>query len=368
MNIYPFQAWYPNFEQIPSVDAFFGTVKDKFTSYQQDGSFKQVPESAIFIHRIQTRKRTYTGLMTCTSIDEYDKGNMIKHEKTITLKEQKTKTLLLERQASVKPVLLTYPAIAAVTKILHSYIQKHPSFYHAYFEIDQQAHQVWKIAEEEIIKELQQLFKKEVPTTYIADGHHRTATMSSLKKQFHQQTDKGDFSQLLVALFGSDQLEINVFNRVVLGLQDRTASAFLEQLSQIGTVTKLRKPKKPKQKHDLVLFLEEEWYRFRWKDALLEVPNKELLLDVTLLNDHVLNGILGMKDIGNDQRIDYLEGTKGLAGLKAATLKNAANIGFSLYPIQPNEFMEMAQQDILLPPKSTYFEPRIKNGLLVKRF
>jgi len=367
MNIHPFRAWYPKLEQIPSPDIFFGSLKKKYVAYREAGFFKQLPEAALFIYRILTKDSSYIGLLVCTPTSEYEAGNILKHENTIAQKEEKTKELILHRQAIVKPVLLTYPKVEQINQLILNYSQHNPPLYSTFFESDQQTHQLWNITDNQLSQQLQVLFRKKVKTSYIADGHHRTTTMSLLNQQFAEQRSQGDFSQLMVSLFGADQLKIHAFNRVVQVEPNYTPAAFLKKMATLCTIEKLNVPRKPTKKHELVLFAAHNWYALTWKkNLLLNKAFSPSLLDVQLLNEHVLKGILGVEDIRRDSRIKYIEGTKGWQGLEAVTLQNSNNVGFHLYPIQIEELMAMANQHILLPPKSTYFEPRIKNGLLIK--
>jgi len=192
--------------------------------------------------------------------------------------------------------------------------------------------------------------------------------MSLLNQQFAQQEEKGDFSQLMVSLFGADQLKIHAFNRVIEVFPNYTPATFLAKMASLCSIEKLNAPRKPSKKHELVLFAANNWYALTWKKSVLSNTDASSgLLDVQVLNDQVLRGLLGIQDIRNDQRIKYVEGTKGWKGLQAATLESTNKVGFYLYPIQIEELMNLANQHILLPPKSTYFEPRIKNGLLIKK-
>lgn len=367
MQIHPFRAWYPKLDQIPSPDAFFGSVKEKYVIYREAGFFKQLPEAALFIYRINTKDSSFLGLLVGTPTTEYESDHILKHEKTLARKEEKTKELILHRQAIVKPVLLTYPTVEPINQLLFNYIQEQSPLYSTFFEAEQQTHQLWNITDAAFSATLQTLFKNHVKASYIADGHHRTTAMSLLKQQFAKQEDQRDFSQLMVCLFAADQLKIHAFNRIIEVAPNYTPSTFLKRLASLGSIEKLITPRKPSQKHELVVFAANNWYTFTWKKSVLSRIDTGLgLLDVQLLNDFVLKDMLGIQDIRNDQRISYVAGTKGWEGLKAATLENNNKVGLYLYPIQIEDLMTLANQHILLPPKSTYFEPRIKNGLLVK--
>ena len=367
MKIFPFQAWYPDFDLIASADSFFGSIKEEYIPYKKAGFFNQSDKPALFFYQIKSATRTYTGLMCCTDISEFEKGNILKHEKTLAAKEQKMIQLLIQRKALVKPVLLVYKKVNAVNKLIVKYLQNNPPLYSTYFDQDKQEHFLWKITDEYILKKVQNLFGEKVQKTFIADGHHRTTTMALLNERLKNKDTSENYEQLMVVLFGSDQLDLLEYNRVVEGLNETTLTTFMAKLSNFCNIQILDNPQKPLNKHQITMFINREWYSLTWKKKVLkEFKARKVILDVHLLNEKVLKGILGIKDVRFDQRIVYVEGSKGLRGLEKATIANKRRIGFYMYPVKMEELMTLARNHQLLPPKSTYFEPRIKNGLLVK--
>jgi len=367
MKIFPFRPWYPDFDLIASADSFFGSVREEYVAYKKAGFFNRSSEAALFFYQIKSDVRTYTGLMCCTSIEEYERGNILKHEGTLSAREQKMIQLLVQRKAMVKPVMLVYQKVKAINKLITGYIQNHPPFYSTYFELDKQEHLLWKITDKELIIKVRELFDKRVQSAYIADGHHRTTTVSLLNERLKNRIDAGNYEQMMVVLFGSDQLELLEYNRVVEGLKDCTPTLFMAQLANLFDIEILEEGRKPAQKHQITLYINREWYLLSWKKSVLrEYKSKKIILDAALLNEKVLKGILNIKNIRFDHRITYVPGSKGLRGLEKTTKQNDDRIGFYLYPVQLSELMILADQHMLLPPKSTYFEPRIKNGLLIK--
>lgn len=367
MKIFPFQAWYPDFDLIASSDSFFGSVREEFVNYKKAGFFHQSKKPALFFYQIKSSVRTYTGLMCCTDIAEFEKGNILKHEKTLAAKEQTMIQLLVQRKALVKPVLLVYEKVKAINKLIIKHIQNNPPLYSTYFDQDQQEHILWKITDGALIAQVQKLFNKKVQSTYIADGHHRTTTMALLNERLKGKADAGNYQKLMVVLFGSDQLDLLEYNRVVEGLNEITPTKFMAKLSRLFEIEPLDAARKPFKKHEITLFINREWYALTWKKAILkEFKAQKVILDVHLLNEKVLKGILNIKDVRFDNRIDYVSGTEGVRGLETSTIVSPNRIGFYLYPVEIKELMTLASQHQLLPPKSTYFEPRIKNGLVVK--
>ena len=200
-----------------------------------------------------------------------------------------------------------------------------------------------------------------VPKAYIADGHHRCATA----KRLSQGKNHSPFSKTVCAFFPSSDLEIHDFNRVIDTFIDISPTYFMARLSQYCNIQAMDLPYKPRKKHELLLYIKQEWYQLHWKPSIFEQGRFQAdSLDSLLLNEIILKEILGIEDISNSPRINYIEGPRGLSGLQKATLEKDTQIGIALYPVQTYELFELADQSIILPPKSTWFEPRLINGLI----
>ncbi len=368
MKILPFSAWYPKLEKISSPDTFFGTVKERYTEYHEEGYFKKMPTQAFYIYQIASGTASYTGLLATLPTEEYIKGNIIKHEQTIAQKEEKMIRLVLEKGANMKPILLTYAAVSSIDELLQDWIANHPPLFSTYLEAEQSHHHIWSIEDNSLIKQLQILFEGSVKSTYIADGHHRTATMGTLQTQNGKGTRKGDFSQLLVALFASNQLRISEFNRIIRVLAHISPAEFLEAIQNYCHIELLNNPQKPPGKYSFITIIGKDWWLCKWKEnTLKEYDLSAIPLDVQILNEKILSDILQIKEVRTDERIQYISGNKGVEGLQSALNKHPNNIGFYLYPIPIEDFITLANQHQILPPKSTFFEPRMKNGLVVRR-
>jgi uncharacterized protein (DUF1015 family) len=187
-----------------------------------------------------------------------------------------------------------------------------------------------------------------------------------LNERFVDKHHNFDFAHLFCAWFSSDELEILDFNRVIDALEDISISRFIISLSEVCELKVLEKPTKPSKKHEMTMYLEGEWYQLRWRKEMLDKYKKQIALDATLLNELIISEILHIKDVRNDTRIAYVEGAKGTQGIIKEAGKNKNKVSFMLYPVAFDDMMTMADKDISLPPKSTYFEPRIKSAMLVK--
>lgn len=369
MHIKPFQAVYPNLDFITSPDSFFNSVREEYLEYYHSGFFTKTAQEALFIYRIKDPVRQYTGLIACADIRDYLAGNIKQHEHTLAAKEQQQMQLMLRRRAAVKPVLLAYKQVEAINQWIERYILRRDPFFEIRSEENGEYHFLWEVRDGQSIRALQDLFEQHVPCAYIADGHHRTSTTSLMYSKALDGKHQGDYHLLLCALFPSSDIDILDFNRVVFGLNGHSAPAFMAHIARYFEIGLLDGPRKPAEKHEITMLLNREWYSLRWKEhVLLEYHDEEVVLDAMLLDEKVLARILGVEDVRTDHRILYLEGPKGLEGIQNAVAKGEEAVAFCLYPVKLEELMKVADAGKVMPPKSTWVEPRIKNGLIVQEY
>ncbi|HKK75494.1 MAG TPA: DUF1015 family protein [Saprospiraceae bacterium] len=358
MQLHPFRATIPNLKFITSPDAFFSSVKEDYLEYAASGFFQTTEQPALYIYQIEKHGRVFSGLVAGVDMDRNSDREIIPHEQTLSTKEQRQIHLLLKRKATVKPILLTYETVNGINFLLHELCQNEPLLAVS-FRGEKERHIIWALKDPDKIQQIQTLFDQQVPRVYIADGHHRCATARRLSNG--QQSSP--YGRTICALFPTTDLEIHDFNRLIEAFTSISPTFFMAQLSRYCIIEYLSSPQKPDRKHELVLYLNEEWYRLRWKRSVFERFHQETL-DALLMNELILRDILGIKDVSNSPRIDYIEGPKGLEGLKRGVDKNNNNIGIALYPVQTHELFKLANERVILPPKSTWFEPRLINGLI----
>lgn len=369
MRIKPFRAVYPNLNFITSPDEFFGTVKERYPEYRESGFFNRTAQESVYIYQIKSPHRVYKGMVACTDIRDYLEGKIKKHENTLAAKEQKQMHLMLQRGAIVKPVLLTYPEIPQIAQFIDNIIAVEDPFYAVLFESENQSHTFWEISEGKQIEIIQDFFKNLVPETYIADGHHRSSTTALMHKRIGSQAGEPDYDQMLCAFFPANELDVHDYNRVVDGLTDMSLTTYMAKIAQLFEIEILEEPRKPLQKHEIIMYVNREWFALTWKERVLkEYEEEKVLLDVSLLDEKVLHHILGIKDVRTDLRIKYVEGPKGVEDIRNKTNKSETRIGFLLYPVHLNDLIAKADANQVMPPKSTWFEPRIKNGLIVQEW
>lgn len=369
MRILPFQAMYPDMDLIASAESFFDTVKNQFNEYEDSGFFKKTAEEAIYIYQIKTSKRIHTGIICCVDIEDFINGKILKHENTLASKEQSMMHLMLQRKANVKPVLLTYDVNKEIHKWMLEHSIKSNKFYSVRFKELKELHTFWKISDGNKIQKIKKIFDKKLNQVYIADGHHRCTTSALLHSRKKGKVKKFDFSKLLCAFFSRDELEIHDYNRIVELEPDQSYLLIMAEMTKYFHVSVMRKGAKPNTKHEIVMYMDNHWFSLRWKEAILHAAKDEMvILDADLLNKYILNGILGIKDVRSDSRVKYVSGTLGVKGIVQKAAKLEQFISFIIYPVAFEELKEVADNYKTLPPKSTWFEPRIKNGMLIQKY
>jgi uncharacterized protein (DUF1015 family) len=370
MTILPFRALYLDAAAGLSDNDFFLAVKSDYHTFQQQQLFRAYPESSLFVYQIVQGQQLRTGIIGCIPVTHYEDGFVLRHELTIESKEAVQRRLSLERGAVVKPILLTYPGYPMLDDWLQTYVATHePAWEVAVAEL-QEAHRFFPLSQEADIAYLQTLFTEGLQHAYIADGHHRFSSAVSLYRQHQGLAAQSAYEHLMCAFFPADALEIHNFNRVVYNaLESISPASFMAELSQYASLTRLPAATMPAAAHELTMLLAGEWFSVSWRDLTwFTRPDRSVSTDVDLFNDLILHRILGIEDVRTDKKIDYIEGPKGIAGLEEAVAAHPGSIGFCLYPLDWQTFQAIIDAGQVLPPKSTWFEPRMKNGLLIQPY
>jgi len=362
MRINPFWALLPTLEKIGATDAFFAAVKEDFPQFVQEGLFESRAASAIYVCAIHTADNQALGILACASVHDYLNGAIKRHENTIPAKEEIQIRLWQEQQAMVKPVLLAYPAIPAIEAWTKATIAQTSPLLNIVFSTENQTYQIWEISDPKEIQYVQELFAAFVPRAFIADGHHRTSSAAVLYEQ--ALPDQEIDPNFLVALFPSNQLRIQAFHRILDGV-DWPLEVLLEKLSTYFLIEPLNEAVAPQQKFEICFLAENRAFRLIWRPEFLAHYHWEkALLDTQLFNEVVLLNVFGIENVRQEPRLSYVEGIKGMGFLKKEQQQKSRRVAFALYPIDLNEMMLLADHNQTLPPKSTWFEPRMKNGIV----
>jgi uncharacterized protein (DUF1015 family) len=364
MQIYPLPLLLPELDLIPSLSEVCTNAKDDFRAYVDRGWYRETAEAGFYIYRIEDKGRQHTGILALNDVADYKNGHIKKHEKTLAAREAEYHLLLRDWQAVIKPVLMTYPAQPVVSDWMAEYTRNHNPDFTAEFGKDHEQHFLWAVTGAEDIRTLQQLFATVIPDVYIADGHHRTSTIANFSDRPEIVAEKLDFSRIFCAFFADDQLDILGYHRVLSVETPDGAVGLIAQLETHFHLKKLEAPRLPAHKRELVVIAGDAVWSL---DLSATAEEASHVLDATLLNDLILSNLAGIEDPRKDKRIMYSEGAKGITGVKTIIADApASRVGFLLFPVAFSDLFYISDQGESLPPKSTWFEPRIKSGLTVQ--
>ncbi len=368
MVLRPFSAVLSRPEQIDDYSGFLGRVKENFTDYLDKGYFSEAQPPAMYAYQVVVGGQARTGLLAAVSIQDYLEERVKRHEHTLVAKEVKQAELLIQRGAVVKPVLLAHRHHQALADLLSTHTNQFPPIQELHLQDPQEIHRLWAITDQEELEQIQYYFGRYILNTYIADGHHRFSAIARLYQQREEHHEPNPYGYLMCSLFPNTALQIHNFNRAVKGLQDgRSALSFMAQLSRYFNLEPLPEAREPAHSHEMTMLIQGEWFSIRWREKTLQQNSAAGLptLDVSMLNYYVLQEILGFTDIRNDKRIKYIEGPKGLTALMEAC-ENRPAVAFCLHPLGWESFFRVIDHGLVLPPKSTWFEPRMRNGIVVQ--
>lgn len=368
MRIQPFHAFYPNKDLISSPELFFDEVSNQYVQFKKAGFFKKVSRKGFFVYLISNPINQHLGLIGCHDIRDFEENKILGHENTIAEREQHIMQLMMLRKAMIKPVLLTHEPVPEITALLHELMAGDEPLIELYLEEEKEYHRVWHIHEAKAVKQIQLLYQTKVDKVFIADGHHRSATTIRLLKNHHLEGKEADASAILSCYFPFDQLKIYDYNRVIDVFSIMSPAKFISLLSSYASIKPIKTGRKPLKKYEFTMYIQKEWFVVKWKKKYIEAEQKQNkhTLDTTLINHWIMEKILQIKDVRTSKLVQYFEGKSGLHALVKEVNKNSNLVGFCLYPVDIMEVVNYSLDGENLPPKSTWFEPRIKNGLLVK--
>lgn len=350
----------------PYSPEVYAQAAKKLQQMREAGIFLQDIKPCFYIYRLTMDGRAQTGLVVCTSIDEYLDGTIKKHELTRAEKEADRIRHVDALNANTGPIFLAYRGKEAIDAILHEETKKE-SIYH-FVAADGIEHEVWLIAQEDTIAALIKAFA-EVPNLYIADGHHRNASAVKVglkrRAEHPDYTGEEEFNYYLSVLFASDELYILDYNRVVKDLNGLSKVEFLQKLADKFDVTVVADgPCTPPQRHSFGMYLDKQWYLLHAKPEILTDDPVDGL-DVSILQNNVLTPLLAIGDPRTDARIDFVGGIRGLLELEKRVDSGEMQLAFAMYPTAMEELMGVADAGLLMPPKSTWFEPKLRSGLFI---
>jgi len=340
----------------------YNKAKENLDTFIQREVLFQENKSCYYIYQLIMDGRSQTGLVVGSSIDDYENNLIKKHEFTRPEKEQDRINHIKTTKAQTGNVFLAYRNNNHIDEIVeHWKTSKKPVY--DFVADDGIQHTIWVVNDDAIIEKISNIFATEIPCTYIADGHHRAASAAKVRKENGMKhTENGD--HFLTTLFPSNQLQIMDYNRVITDLNGFTSQEFLEKLKTNFEVSLTGKNAvKPSTLHEFGMYLEGNWYKLNAKEGTY-ATDPIGILDITILSNLVLDPLLGIKDQRTDKRVDFVGGIRGLQELEKRVNSGEMKIAFSFYPVTIEQLFDIADSNNVMPPKSTWFEPKLRDGLL----
>jgi uncharacterized protein (DUF1015 family) len=342
-------------------------IKARFHDFVKEHIFLRDLSPAYYVYRQIKEGNEYTGIIGCTSIDDYMNGVIKVHEQTLTSREEKLKDYLEVCEFNAEPVLFCYPNDATIDTITEEVIKGRPDY--DFTTADRVRHTLWIVKGKKEVKTIASQFAG-IPAVYIADGHHRSASSAlygKIKRSARKSVSgKEAFNYYLGVFFPETQLRIYDYNRVVKDLHGLSAESFIEKIKGSFKVKELNvNDFKPTKKHELSMYLGGKWYSLEAKSATYNSNDPVGSLDAAILTEHILSPLLGIHDLKTDKRIGFVPGIKGSKELKLQVDSGKAKVAFGLYPVSMEHLKWIADTNNIMPPKSTWVEPKMRSGMVI---
>ena len=342
---------------------------DNFKALIEQGIFKQDTEPSLYLYRLTMDGRSQTGIVGLAASEDYVKGVIRIHELTRPVKEEDRKNIIRYSDMIAEPVFFAYPRHAELDQLIALLTEAPPVF--DFLADDEIRHELWQLPESATTQKICDLFQQ-IPHTYVADGHHRTAAAALVGQERAEansdHTGSEPYNYFLAVHFPDDQLHIMDYNRVVSDLNGMTPESFLDALNQHFDISPRSQMYRPGRHHELSMYLAGKWYALQAKTHTYDDTDPIRSLDVTVLSNCVLSPLLGITDLRRDKRIDFVGGIRGLEELERRVDQGDMLVAFALYPVSMAQLMRIADSGQIMPPKTTWFEPKLRSGLVVYRW
>ncbi|HNX20985.1 MAG TPA: DUF1015 family protein [Bacteroidales bacterium] len=349
--------------------AVYDKVVENFNLFKKNQWLVQDQEEKFYIYAQTMDGRTQYGIVACTHIDDYLNNNIKKHELTRKDKEEDRMIHVRITNANVEPVFFSYPANPKIDQIVNQIIKNQEPEYD--FIADEGfGHTFWVINDPKLNEEIVEIFRTEIPYLYVADGHHRTAAAalvgSEKRNQNPTHNGKEEYNYFMSVIFPDNQLKIIDYNRVIKDLNGHSKEELLTLLEESFDVKNMGSEiYTPAQLHEFSMYIDGNWYQLTAKQGTFNDADPIGVLDVTILSNLVLDKILGIKDLRTDKRIDFVGGIRGLGELKRRVDNGDMKVAFALYPVSMKQLIDIADTGNIMPPKTTWFEPKLRSGLVI---
>ena len=341
----------------PYADEVYEQAARNFRALQAAAPLVTEDVPSLYVYRLKMGQHEQTGIAACFSLDDYDTDIIKKHERTRRDKEDDRTRHMLAIGAQTGPVFLTYRAAPHVSDLVDQTVGTEPLF--DFMASDHIGHTVWKVRDRDRNRFVDAFAA--VPTLYIADGHHRAASAARARKQRRSTAGAGEWDKFLGVAFPHDQVQILAYNRIIKDLAGALPASVLSRLRERFAITP--GPSRPVRRGDVSMYLDGVWYTIELGEPSPSGPIAGRL-DVDLLQELILAPVLGIGDVRTDKRIDFVGGARGTEFLEQSVSSGRAAVAFSLYPVSVDDLMAISDAGGIMPPKSTWFEPKLRDGLL----
>ena len=343
---------------------------ENFKKWQDNGWLKQDDKEMYYIYAQTMDGRTQYGLVAAANVDDYMTGKIKKHELTRKEKEDDRMIHVRIQNANLEPVFFAYPDVAEMNELVANWIKNHEPEYD-YVAPDGFGHTFWKIDDDATNKRITEIFEK-VPAFYVADGHHRTAAAARVGAEKREQnpnhTGNEEYNFFLAVIFPESQLHVIDYNRVVKDLNGLSADEFIAKLRESFDVVEMgNEIYHPNKLHNFSMYLNGKWYSLTAKPGTYNDNDPIGVLDVTVLSNLVFDKILNLGDLRTSKRIDFVGGIRGLGELKKRVDSGEMAVAFALYPVTMRQIIDIADTGNIMPPKTTWFEPKLRSGLVIHK-
>ncbi len=346
----------------------YNKAKENLDKFKENGWLKQDDEEKLYIYAQTMWSKTQYGIVGCASVDDYLNNVIKKHELTRKDKEEDRMKHVRVTNANMEPVFFSYPANANLDSMIMEYAVTHTPEYD-FTADDGVGHQFWVLSDKAMIQKIIKHFEA-MPAVYVADGHHRTAAAALVGKEKRENnpnhTGNEEYNFFLAVHFPDTQLTIIDYNRVVKDLNGLSDDEFLEKLNNSFIVEDIgTEIYKPSNLHQFAMYFNKHWYKLTAKSGTYNDDDPIGVLDVTILTNEILNPLLGIEDLRTSKRIDFVGGIRGLSELKKRVDSGEMKVAFALNPVSMKQLINIADSGLIMPPKTTWFEPKLRSGLVI---
>jgi uncharacterized protein (DUF1015 family) len=340
----------------------FQKIRNKFDEFIRNGILIQDEMECLYLYRQTKEGHEFTGLIGGASVEQYKNGHIKKHEDTITEREKVFSEYLKIVEFNVEPVLLFHRKHEFLNQLFDQITEERPEY--EFSSTEKTLHEVWVIKDLDRILEIQDYYR-EIENVYIADGHHRCASSARLSESLNQK-DSPNKDHFLAYYISEEKLQILDFNRLIKDLNGLEVEDFLKKIEENFIINKTTEEEaKPTGLHELSMYLEGQWYKLTAIEGSFDREHAIQRLDTDILNKNILTPILDIKDLKTDQRIRFLQGDVGMQGIQQQVDEGRAKVGFGLFPVSAEQLKRVADENLIMPPKSTWIEPKLRSGLTI---